>query len=424
MDALRGLAAAMVVAGHARWLPSMSYATYSSRYGLDLDLSTALFLALSVFQFQHEAVVVFFVVSGFAIHFREARLMAEGKGTGRLDLARFAGRRLRRLWPPLLAALALTALLDSVGRLVNPAFYRGVTAAAFSPGMPTTEAGAASDGLVYSAWSLVGGAVFLTETVAPPFGTNGALWSLSYEALYYLAYPLFLLLAWRLSHRTAFALSLAVSVFAAIGLKQGGPDWLDNLATPVTLWVAWTSGALLADRWWRRAAGPSPSLATGAGLAVGLVAASLSLAPRIASALAVGLVPAGTFRDWIWGVATWLVAYGLLFSGHPRVFGPVVDRLVALFARVGRFSYTLYVIQLPILFLISALWLRSRSELPASPWLAVGGFAVVVAVSMVLAHVVEYPFVPIRRTQEPHPSSLAVPSGVSPQPAAPRSDPA
>lgn len=97
MDALRGLAAAVVVAGHARWLLSMSYESYSSRYGLSLDLSTALFLALSLFQFHHEAVVVFFVVSGFAIHFREARLMSAGKGTGRLDLGRFAGRRLRRL---------------------------------------------------------------------------------------------------------------------------------------------------------------------------------------------------------------------------------------------------------------------------------------------------------------------------------------
>lgn len=307
---------------------------------------------------------------------------------------------------------------------MNPAFYRGVTAAAFSPGMPTTEAGAASDGLVYSASALVGGALFLTETVVPPFGTNGALWSLSYEALYYLAYPLFLLLAWRLSHRTAFALSLAASVAAAIGLEQGGPDWLDNLATPVTLWVAWTSGALLADRWWRRAGGPSPSLAMGGGLAVGLVAVALSLAPGTATTFALGLVPGGTLRDWVWGVATWLVAYGLLFSGYPRAVGPVVDRLVALFARVGRFSYTLYVIQLPILFLISALWLRSRSELPASPWLAVGGFALVVAVSMVLAHVVEYPFVPMRRAQEAHPSSLPAPSGASPQPAAPRSDPA
>jgi len=397
MDALRGLAALMVLTGHARWLLAMSVDTYSARNGFGADPNSAFMLVLSFFRFHHEAVIVFFVVSGFAIHFRNARSIAEGSGNGRIALCAFARRRLRRLWPPLLAALIVTAIFDGLGNVINADYYEGIASAGFMPGQARSEVVGQSDGLVYSAESLIGGVLFATGTVTPAFGTNGALWSLSYEALYYVAYPLFLYLTWRFGHFSTFALSAALSAAAAVWTQHGGPAWLQPALDPLMLWVAWTAGAMLAMRWWSTSAFLRPGRATAVGLMAGLVAVACSLTPGPTVANVAGIAPPGIVRDWVWGLATWLLTYGLLFKGYPRLITPALHRSVSLFARVGRFSYTLYVVQLPVLFFLSALWLRGHDSLPPSPWLAIIGSALVIVTSMFLAKLVEYPFMPAAR---------------------------
>src|SRR6516164_10849165 len=108
LDGLRGLAAFYVMVGHARWLLwegySDGYKLHPERYS---TMGKIIVHLLSAFRWGHEAVIFFFVLSGFVIHLRYAAGLANGS-RDRFDFWPYFVRRARRLYPPLLAALAVT----------------------------------------------------------------------------------------------------------------------------------------------------------------------------------------------------------------------------------------------------------------------------------------------------------------------------
>jgi hypothetical protein len=100
LDALRLLAALMVFAHHA------SYPIFGGRWISALG------------GYGHEAVVVFFVLSGFVIAF-----VTDVKER---TPAAYAGSRLSRLWSVALPALAATLAMDAIGRQLAPQAYADV----------------------------------------------------------------------------------------------------------------------------------------------------------------------------------------------------------------------------------------------------------------------------------------------------------
>ncbi|WP_164658646.1 acyltransferase [Tropicibacter sp. Alg240-R139] len=109
-----------------------------------------------------DAVVIFFVLSGFVI-----ALTAESKDD---TIGRFAFSRLSRLISVALPALVLTWILDQMGSSVDPSSY---FAPYFAP-LPLWEM--LARGLSFSnEWS----------GLSARLGSNGPFWSLSYEAAYY-----------------------------------------------------------------------------------------------------------------------------------------------------------------------------------------------------------------------------------------------
>jgi peptidoglycan/LPS O-acetylase OafA/YrhL len=102
-----------------------------------------------------EAVVVFFVLSGFLVGGRALRDLAERRFDGR----RYAADRASRLYAVLLPALCLTAVCDAV---------RG--------GWSNVDNGMAV---------FVGNLLFLQDVTTTVYGSNGPLWSLAFEAWYY-----------------------------------------------------------------------------------------------------------------------------------------------------------------------------------------------------------------------------------------------
>jgi len=108
LDGLRGLAALYVMIGHARWLLwegySEGFRLHPQNYSV---FNKALMYFFSLFKYGHEAVLFFFVLSGFVIHLRYARRMAEQGMAAKFDWAAFIWRRARRLYPPLLVAMTL-----------------------------------------------------------------------------------------------------------------------------------------------------------------------------------------------------------------------------------------------------------------------------------------------------------------------------
>jgi peptidoglycan/LPS O-acetylase OafA/YrhL len=150
-----------------------------------------------------QAVVVFFVLSGFVI----GHVGASSEPAWR----DFAAARLARLWSVALPALALTFLLDAIGRAIDPGRYHAMVQYVW-------------DGRWHQALS---GAFFLDETWGreTAIGTALPYWSLGYEAWYYVIFAL----AWY-PRGTWRWLAVAASVAAGPRIMAMAPLWALGLA--------------------------------------------------------------------------------------------------------------------------------------------------------------------------------------------------
>jgi len=360
LDGLRGLAACYVMVGHARWLLWEGYSEGFQKHPASYSaLNKALMYFFSLFKYGHDAVLFFFVLSGFVIHLRYSRQMAEKGMATKFDWAAFVWRRARRLYPPLLAAIALALILDTLGQAAGYAIYHQNT--------PYSEINlnvvSHLDGV-----TLLGNLAFLMNTYVPVFGCNGPLWSLKFEWWFYMIYPVF----WWLSRRSiTLATALMAVLFVASFFPSGWP--LRLLQDVFNSMLAWWLGALLADVFAGRIKWRWHWIAAGAGLA---------------GALALGC--AGPLHDLGMGlVFSAVLAAGFLLEER-QVHLLWLDKLKPL----GDMSYTVYVTHFPILVLFSG-WLMSRSSkglLPQHFGWVVCGVAFTIMVAYALHFVVERPF--------------------------------
>jgi peptidoglycan/LPS O-acetylase OafA/YrhL len=204
LDGLRGLAALYVMLGHARWLLWEGYSEGFQKHPEAYSLfNKALVYFFSLFKYGYEAVLFFFVLSGFVIHLRYAKRIEEQGASAKFDWAAFVWRRARRLYPPLLAAIGLAFLLDSIGKANGFAIYDQATPYPVINQNVTTHL----DGL-----TLLGNLAFLMKTYVPVFGCNGPLWSLKFEWWFYMIYPVFW---WLTRCSISVATGLMVALFVA-----------------------------------------------------------------------------------------------------------------------------------------------------------------------------------------------------------------
>lgn len=163
ISALRGLAALQVAAAHLRAeiYPGLRTLEEPSLAYMGLAFITG---------FAHQAVVVFFLISGWLVG---GSLMNRfGKPRA---LAHYAIDRVTRLWTVLLPTFLLTL---GVGLVIG----------AVAPG--PIDFAAANE---FSAASFVGNLFGLQTVTVPEFGGNYPLWSLAHETWYYIQFPLLLL---------------------------------------------------------------------------------------------------------------------------------------------------------------------------------------------------------------------------------------
>ncbi|HXH36640.1 MAG TPA: acyltransferase family protein [Plantibacter sp.] len=214
-------------------------------------LSVVVFhLSASALPGGYVGVDVFFVISGYLI---TGHLVRQATTTGRIDLAAFWARRIRRLLPAALLVLAVTALL--IWRLAPPTSW-----AQF---FTETVASATS----WENWFLAASSVdYLAEgSAASPVQH---FWSLSVEEQFYLALPLVVVVctaatrrAGRLELRQVLTLALSVigiaSLVTSIAVTSSAPAPA-YFVTPTRAWE-FAAGGLLAligpavlvhrDRW-------------------------------------------------------------------------------------------------------------------------------------------------------------------------------
>ncbi len=155
-----------------------------------------------------DAVIVFFVISGCVIAYA-----ADRDGTA----SRFGFNRVTRLFSVMVPALILTLVFDTFGYQIDPGAYPDI----FYHAYPTGEF--LLRGLTFSnEWSSLG---------RMRLGTNGPLWSLSYEAAYYVLFGLAIF-----TKGFVRVLSLvAVVAVAGLNVMLLMPAWLMGVA--LWMWV-------------------------------------------------------------------------------------------------------------------------------------------------------------------------------------------
>lgn len=287
----------------------------------------------------HQAVIVFFVLSGFLVTGSMRRLAAQG----RWSLPAFAAARLTRLWIVLVPCLVLGGGLDAVG------LSSGAMVSGLPYGIPPLSGPGPAPSLAPAV--ALGNLVFLQTIAVPVFGSNGALWSLANEAWYYALAGL-VFAAWQGRRTPTAAIAPAVAALAVAVMLPGAVLQL----APV--WGFGAAGALLR---------PAPPSSDGRRLIPALLAFGAVLA---ASRLRLG----GNLLllDLLLGAATALLIRRL--AALPK---PASGRAGAAVCSVSRLSYSLYLSHCPVLALFAAITLGGR-RLPLGP----GACALMVAAMM------------------------------------------
>jgi peptidoglycan/LPS O-acetylase OafA/YrhL len=181
---LRGLAALQVAAAHVR---AQFYPGLSTIADPSIGYQVLAFFT----GFAHQAVVIFFVLSGWLVG---------GSLMNKLDDANamlsYAIDRVTRLWIVLVPAFAASL---AIGMLIGEVH----------PGRPDI---ASAD--EYSLFTFIGNMFGLQDLAVPRYGGNFALWSLTYETWYYVLFPLAVLMFSRRRAFTKAASAVAVALIA------------------------------------------------------------------------------------------------------------------------------------------------------------------------------------------------------------------
>jgi peptidoglycan/LPS O-acetylase OafA/YrhL len=320
LDSLRGVAAMIVVYHHV-------FVFHYDRFEETLGKGTAALRAAAfVSELNHEAVMFFFLLSGFVIYLSTHKLDLGS----REGLNHYIFKRFRRILPLYWITILTTMIL---GYLAISWQHESFS--------PTTLAGnllfLQTSGKVEEYW-------------IQPYGLNGPLWSLSYEMFFYMLYPLFFVLV-RKAHRLAGRfLPLDESEFgllSALGLSILAIGLRYLFFTPffsfLALFVIWYAGCFLAQLYVKRKTSD-----------VFLVI------------LSVTVLTLGAFWQTIGAVTLMVIAKAWLLFGAGYLYYRFRERLLPylkgikrglhrLFFTLGEGSYAIYLLHYPLLNLFSSM---------------------------------------------------------------------
>lgn len=362
MDAFRGLAALAVFLGHGRgiFLKSGLRDMLSQTPNSAVATTTATVAAVPDANaggehetIGHEAVIVFFVLSGYFVGGSALRAMRKGVFSWKTYLF----QRITRLWIVLLPALLLGWALDFGGMHLLP----GVGTNIYSGPVGQEEVAAGlADRLTPAVF--LGNLFFVQGVVTRTFGTNVSLWSLSYEFWYYIFFP-FLVVVFLPSKRwpeRVFSGLLLVALFAIFGME---------ISRYFVVWLFGVGVALLP----LKLAPERRKLVTAAAGLVFVLTLGVMLKARLNLYLS-DIVLSFVFSALLWTI---LHATGSTVSAFYRTQAQALSNM----------SYTLYLVHMPFFALVSAVltpvWQPWAPSL-RSAGMMLGVFAVVFAASWLM----------------------------------------
>jgi peptidoglycan/LPS O-acetylase OafA/YrhL len=310
LDVVRALAAWAVMWGHLR---ALFFVDFHHVTRPSLLLKAVYFLT----GFGHQAVMVFFVLSGFLI----SSTVIKNHLSGTWSWRDYAISRATRLYVVLVPGLVLGLVWDFAGSSLFAG--KGIYAHPLSglgPAIVTDNLNAAN---------FFGCMFYLQGKLCQSFGSNGPLWSLANEFWYYVLFPVALAAGMAWAGRSVRAAVPLTILALAVGWFNGFERFLGFLV--------WMAGCALVFAYSRFRLRARPALmayvlATFAVLAACLVSARTRSGTAMGSDLAVGLA----FTFFLYGIMQFESGtVSPLYAGNAR--------------RFAAFSYTLYVLHFPLL---------------------------------------------------------------------------
>lgn len=348
LDLIRGLAALAVVVFHVRY-----------RFFFDFHdvadpslLQKAFYVATA---FGHDAVMVFFVLSGYFISssiIRDCRQQ-------RWSWSRYLVNRTTRLYVVLIPGLLLTLFWDQLGMSCfgdHPIYSGEVRTWQAGYGFSVPDRSTAK--------VFFGNILFLQAIKLPPFGSNDALWSLSYEFWYYVLFPCLWLGLIAVSTWRARIACGAMAVATCLVVNR-------EVLLHFPIWLLGTAVCLLPRGGLRRSRTRFfITLASAMTFSLALLVAHSGVARRLVS-------EPGLLTDYCTAFGFTLLLYSLIQNPSPSSGG--------LYARVATFlagcSYTLYVVHMPLLTFLRAALTRPEPWSPDAMSVALGGVIVMVVLA-------------------------------------------
>ena len=323
LDLIRALAAWCVMWGHARAFAFVAY----QQLGHASPVVRAIYFFTG---FGHQAVMVFFVLSGFLISSAILTRTAAGNWSWR----DYAIDRSSRLYVVLIPGLLLGFLWDKAGSSLFAA--SGI----YAQVLEGFGLAIARNQLTFG--NFVGNLFFLQTILCSVFGSNAPLWSLSNEFWYYVLFPVALAaaIAWkRKSVRLAAPLTIlaiCIAVFVGRAIMIGFLTWLVGTA----LVLAYSNWRVSRKGW----------------LALYLGISSLAL-------FACVTVARLSYPTWLGSDTVVGFMFGVFLFGALQIdFGTEGGKYARTAHFLSGFSYSLYVLHFPFLLFLRA-WL-----VPAQKW--------------------------------------------------------
>lgn len=301
LNLIRGLSAVLVVLNH---FVNLFFA------GFDANSSLLIIFLYALSSLGHQAVVVFFVLSGVFI----ANSVLKSIYNNKWSWKHYMINRLTRLYVVLIPALFIGLMLDKVGMtFFDYSFYPHDMSERTSVG------------------SFLGNLFFLQGIYTEQFGSNDPLWSLSYEFWFYILFPIAVIIVSSkdvLTRMIGFLAFIAVLIF--IGQKMS------------IYFIVWLCGVLLLFM---------PRLTTRSKL-VRLLTICFVLITFMMSILLVRFHTVHPIvGDLILAVSFTLLLWVVLNSKIN-----LANSLSKLSKVLADFSYTLYLVHFPVIIFISALF--------------------------------------------------------------------
>ena len=272
----------------------------------------------------------------------------------KFDIGDYLYRRIKRIYPPLLLAIVLTYLLDFEGIMHHLSIY-------FSK----TPYSSINQNIhpVFNFSTLAGNLLFVQRIYSPVWGTNGPLWSLSYEWWFYLLYiPLFSLFRNYKNQTILFILLLWI-----LNIYFNFQPLLIKIV--LNSFISWFLGLLLADA---------------------LLYKKISW--PVTCVFLTGIIFFNVTKNYQQGGADILLAVPITLL----LYVALTTNCLNFLKRVhwtGTFSYTLYIVHFPFICLFSGLLLfYNNNTLPHNSYYVIAGTLLMVPIAWLLHFISEVPF--------------------------------